>query len=409
MNLNGALSGGGGLIKGQSSSDTGILNLNSLANNYAGTTTLNDGTLGGAGTIPGSLTIGSGTTLSPGSGSGPAILNVNGTVTFSAGSTYNDLINGPVAGSGYSQLNVAGSVALNGAPKLILSGTGGVPTGTALTLIHDTGGISGTFSSPLLNTSQVNPSALTYTGETSGHDLILNEVDQAPIVSTNGSVSYTQGVAAVAISPNISVSDIDSANLVSATVTISSGFLAGDTLNFTPVSGITATVGSGLITFTGSASPAAYQTLLRSITYSSSSQNPTNYGTDLSRTITWTVNDGTLASTAVTTNVTVVPVDAASVVTTTAATLNYTELSGPQAIDPGVTVTDVDNQNLVSATVTISSGFISTLDTLSQTASLTGTGVTFNYTPGTNFATLTGTASTSVYQTLLQGIAYTTQ
>ena len=79
-------------------------------------------------------------------------------------------------------------------------------------------------------------------------------------------------------------------------MSISAGFFAGDTLNFTNQNGITGSYNgsTGVLTLTGSASLANYQTALRSITFSSTSDNPTSFGTDTSRTITWTANDGTL-------------------------------------------------------------------------------------------------------------------
>ena len=39
---------------------------------------------------------------------------------------------------------------------------------------------------------------------------------------------------------------------------------------------------------------AHYQPVLDSVTFSSSSQNPTNFGADTSRTVSWVVNDGPL-------------------------------------------------------------------------------------------------------------------
>ena len=78
-----------------------------------------------------------------------------------------------------------------------------------------------------------------------------------------------------------------------ATVSIG-GFLAGDTLGFTNQSGITGTYNSntGVLTLTGSASLADYATALKSITYSSTAGDPTNGGTDPTRTLSWVGNDG---------------------------------------------------------------------------------------------------------------------
>ena len=55
---------------------------------------------------------------------------------------------------------------------------------------------------------------------------------------------------------------------------------------------------SGVLTLTGNDTLAHYQQVLDSVTYASTSDNPTNFGTDTSRTISWVVNDGTLNSSA---------------------------------------------------------------------------------------------------------------
>ena len=115
-------------------------------------------------------------------------------------------------------------------------------------------------------------------------------------MTAGATVSYTEQGTAAVLDSTLTVSDVDNTNLASATVSISSGFLAGDTLNFTNQNGITGSYNSstGVLTLTGSATLANYQTALRSITFSSTSDNPTSFGTDTSRTITWTANDGTL-------------------------------------------------------------------------------------------------------------------
>ena len=59
--------------------------------------------------------------------------------------------------------------------------------------------------------------------------------------------------------------------------------------------------------------------------------------------------------------------DSPPVVTTTGSALSYTENAGAVAIDSGLTVTDSDDANLTSATVTISSNYASGEDSLSFT------------------------------------------
>ena len=82
---------------------------------------------------------------------------------------------------------------------------------------------------------------------------------------------------------------------------VSSGLLAGDALSVAgttsgTVNGITWGYANGVLSFNGSSSLANYQTLLDQVQYASSSQNPTNFGADTSRSISWVVNDGTVNS-----------------------------------------------------------------------------------------------------------------
>ena len=108
-------------------------------------------------------------------------------------------------------------------------------------------------------------------------------------------MTFTQGGAAVVASSGITVSDVDSLDLASATVSIGTGFFAGDTLAaVTTGTAITASynASTGVLTLSGSDTLANYQTVLDSVAYSSGSANPTNFGADASRTLSWQVNDG---------------------------------------------------------------------------------------------------------------------
>jgi hypothetical protein len=94
-------------------------------------------------------------------------------------------------------------------------------------------------------------------------------------------LSYTENDAATAVSPSITVSDLDSLTdpvLDSATVTISSGLRGGDVLAFPGnVSGVSAAYDavSGELSLSGGVSVSDWQAVLRSVTYSSSSEDPT--------------------------------------------------------------------------------------------------------------------------------------
>ena len=121
------------------------------------------------------------------------------------------------------------------------------------------------------------------------------------------SASYTAGATPTTLSSGTTVSDPESANLVSGTVSITSGSLfTGDTLAATTTgTSITASynASTGVLSLTGSDTLAHYQQVLDSVSYSSSNQNPTNSGADKSRTVSWVVNDGTLNSATQTTTV----------------------------------------------------------------------------------------------------------
>jgi hypothetical protein len=66
-------------------------------------------------------------------------------------------------------------------------------------------------------------------------------VNDAPVVTTTGSaLAYTENAAATAVDSGLTVSDVDTATLASATVSLTAGFVSGqDILAFTDQNGIT--------------------------------------------------------------------------------------------------------------------------------------------------------------------------
>ena len=98
------------------------------------------------------------------------------------------------------------------------------------------------------------------------------------------------------------------------------------------------------------------------MTYFNTSDNPSG----AARTVTIIANDGTLDSAPATDTINVTPVNDAPVVTA-GHTLNYTENQAATAIDPALTVTDVDSANLASATVQITGNYVNGQDVLGFT------------------------------------------
>src|SRR5262249_31430221 len=235
-------------------------------------------------------------------------------------------------------------------------------------------------------------------------------IDVAPVLSNvAATATYTAingnpaSSTPVTLSSALTVSDVDDQFLQLAKVTITD-FVAGDVLaaNVAGTS-ITASYANGVLTLSGNDTLASYKQVLDSVTYSSTSTNPTNFGTDSSRTITWVVSDGTLSSASQTTTVTIAAQDAAPVLSNVAASASYTENAAPVTLSSAATVSDVDNQTLASATVAISSGFF-TGDVLA--ANVAGTSITANYNAASGVPTLTGNDTLAHYQQVLDSVTY---
>jgi VCBS repeat-containing protein len=122
----------------------------------------------------------------------------------------------------------------------------------------------------------------------------INGVNDPPVLSNieTSTLQYGAGAPGIAITSSLTVSDDDSATLASATVTISSGFASSeDVLSFTNQNGITGSYNTttGVLTLTGTASVANYQTALQSVTYSDSNGTSPTTG---DRVISFQVDDG---------------------------------------------------------------------------------------------------------------------
>jgi hypothetical protein len=148
-------------------------------------------------------------------------------------------------------------------------------------------------------------------GNATSKAVALTVLNSASVVTIDSSTyTYVENAAAMVANSGIQITDIDSANLKGATVKISAASLtAGDMLSFTSANGITGSYNqtSGTLTLTGTATLAQYQTALQSVTYVSSSDTPTSLSA--TRSLIWTVNDGTSDSTPVTSTINVTAVN----------------------------------------------------------------------------------------------------
>ena len=125
-----------------------------------------------------------------------------------------------------------------------------------------------------------------------------------PVLAAGGGAAptFTEGGSAAVLDGGITVADSNDTNLESATVTITNPQNgAAEVLAASACAGLTVTPGLNSLSITGSQPLATYQSCLRSVTYSNSSQNP---GTT-ARNITFVANDGSVNSNTVTVSLTV--------------------------------------------------------------------------------------------------------
>jgi len=235
----------------------------------------------------------------------------------------------------------------------------------------------------------------------------VTAVNDAPIVTAGKTLIYTEKSSATVIDNSIKISDADDTQMASAKVSIGN-FVAGDTLSFTDTANIKGSYNNstGVLTLTGKDSTANYQAALRSVKFSSNSSDPTIHNTDVTRTINWQVTDanasavGAATSAATTSTIQVKAVNDAPVMTA-GSTLAYTERASAVVIDNSITISDADDTQMASATVSI--GNFVAGDTLSftNTANISG-----SYNSSTGVLTLTGKDSTANYQAALRSVQF---
>ena len=261
----------------------------------------------------------------------------------------------------------------------------------------------------VVNDGTANSSATTKT-------VSVSAVNDSPVATTNGgAATFTEGGAAAVIDNGITVADLDTTTLASATVSITGNFQTGeDVLAFTnnpaTMGNISAnyTAGTGVLALTSAgatATLAQWQAALQSITYSDTSTTPNT----TSRTVSFVLNDGNSDSAAATRAVTVIALAKAPAAATSAGTASFVEGNGATIIDSAITVSDQDSATLASATVRITGNFQPGEDILafSNTGSMGNISAAYNAATGTLTLTSSGaTATLAQWQTALRSVTY---
>lgn len=237
-----------------------------------------------------------------------------------------------------------------------------------------------------------------------------------------GVLTYTENDGPVPLDGGFVVGDPDSANLSGATIKFvphcttpvdpdgnptgppvcTNTFApAEDELAFVNQSGITGNYNdsTGVLTLSGSASLAAYETAIRSVKYENVSEKPS----DAIRRLEFQVTDSSGASsTPHRRDIYVTPVNDAPRVTTTSGVTSYIAGGPAVAVDPKLTILDVDDGNIEGALVRISDGFSSGDELLFVDQN----GIFGSYDARRGILKLGGTASVADYEAALRSIEY---
>ncbi|MBW0002241.1 MAG: hypothetical protein JO216_02035, partial [Hyphomicrobiales bacterium] len=295
---------------------------------------------------------------------------------------------------------------------------------------------------------------------------IISVFHKAPVIGASGTVTFTGAStpSPVVLDSGFTLADSDA--IKNATVSIGSGFLAGDTLTFGAVAGATvgaSTTSGGVVsetltftadndqitaayntatgvltltetgagTSTAAQEVADFQTALRGVEFTHSG-DPTHGGSDTSRAISWVVVDqnaignnakgvgsatspppaepagfGNTSSTGMSTVNTTSPGSLSA-----GALVTFVENQTPVLLDTGLTLSDVST--ITSVAVAIGTGFVSGEDKLdlnantnSFTSTTDGSVITASYSGGVlTLTTKSGTATAGDYQAALRLVEF---
>ena len=335
-----------------------------------------------------------------GTGSLTVTLSVDeGTLTVTAGTS-----GAVVTNSGTSSVTITGTVAQINA----LLNTNATST-VSYSDNSDTPAASTTL------TLSVNDNGNTGGGALIGSDtatINITAVNDAPVIdllaagglqTTATTASFTESGGAITILPQLTLSDVDSPTLSGAAVTLTAP-QTGDVLSLQGQAGSSGTLANGIafsisgavVTFSNVASLANYQAALHLIQFNNTVVNPSTSD----RTFSVQVDDGgvTNNTASATATVTVGSVNHAPIVTVPGTSVAVGE-DGILNLT-GATATDLDNGDVLTATVGVGQGTLTSLATPGLLAQLTN--VSGN---GTGLITITGSAS-AVDAVVTAGVAY---
>ena len=237
-----------------------------------------------------------------------------------------------------------------------------------------------------------------------------------PILATGNTLGYMENDVATAITPGITVSDLDTLTVASATVQLTTNYQFGQDVLGVLTNPVTmgniggafdAITGTLTLTSTGAtATLAQWQTALRAVTYVNTSESPSTQ----IRTVVYQANDGAASSNLLTSIIQVTAVNDAPRLANGGTILSYTENDAAIAITPGITVSDPDNVTVASATVQLTTNYQfgqDVLGVLTNPVTMGNIGGAFDAITGILTLTSAGaTATLAQWQAALRAVTY---
>jgi len=234
--------------------------------------------------------------------------------------------------------------------------------------------------------------------------LTITAINDPPtMTATTQSITATESES-IAIAPDVLISDPDNENLASASIQIVRGLQnTEDQLVFSnKTQNIVSSyqTATGIMTLTGIASIAEYQTELQSIQYLNTSDNPNTY----TRLIRIDISDGTSQSQAITQTLFVEPLNDAPIISGGGGTIAYIENDPADFIVSNINISDVDNEKISSAIVYIVEGYQKGADRLELNTNTYDFNTEWNDLSG--FLKIYGISSKIYYRAALNEIKY---
>ncbi len=426
----GGAQGSGGVLTAQSSVTVNIVQINDAptiagldatptytengaAIQIDGNVTLADAELDGGGQWTGATL----TVARQGGASADDVFGATAALGFTGSTAGNVVVGGVVVGT-YTQSAGTLTITFNAAATasrvdaviqgLTYRNTSDAPPATVTldyTVSDQNTGLAGTIPQGQLSAGDSTVSPLTATMSAT---INISRGNDAPVISTAPpAVGYTEQGTPVLVDANLTLSDADDGYLASATVSIGSP-VAGDTLAvITTGTNISASYVGGVLTLTGIDTVAHYQEVLRSLVFSSGSDDPTADTTRPSRTLTVSVTDANAdGSGARTTNstrtVNLTPVNDAPLIAGAGSTHSYTENVAPLLLEPALLLSDADDTQFDQAVIRIGAGFVAGDHLLFVDQN----GISGTYDGNTGVLKLSGVASAAAYQAALRSIRF---